>query len=184
MKILTWLKEIFSRDYYHISLTTDVTGIETAVALKNGFALAVATTIGLLERRINGDQKKRLNCEAGAFGQALKEATNVLRFQGADRLENQVVFAGDLYVTVYGGRSRRAGVLLGKGLDIDETRKELNGVTLESLVIIERVARAIRCNVEKGILDPKDFPLLLHIDDVITRKKEVCIPWEAFTYED
>ena len=73
---------------------------------------------------------------------------------------------------------------MGKGLDIDETKKELNGVTLESLVIIERVARAIRYNVEKGILDPKDFPLLLHVDDVITRKKEVAIPWEGFTYED
>ena len=29
-------------DYYHISITTDVTGIESAVALKNGYALGIA----------------------------------------------------------------------------------------------------------------------------------------------
>ena len=34
-------------DYYHISLTTDVVGIESAVALKNGYALGIALTIGL-----------------------------------------------------------------------------------------------------------------------------------------
>ena len=87
-------------------------------------------------------------------------------------------------MTVYGGRSRRVGVLLGKGLNIDEAKAALNGVTLESLVIIERVARAIRHNVEKGKLDPKDFPLLLHMYEVIVEKKEVTIPWEDFTYED
>ena len=43
---------------------------------------------------------------------------------------------------VYGGRTRLVGILLGKGLNIDEAKAELNGVTLESLVVAERVARA------------------------------------------
>ena len=28
----------------------------------------------------------------------------------------------------------------------------------------------------------KDFPLLMHIDEILTGGKEVNIPWEAFTF--
>lgn len=183
MEVLARLREYFSTDYYHISITKDVVGVESAVALKNGYALGVALTVGLQDRRTNGDTKMRYNCQAAVFGQALRELTKILDFQGANTLDNQVVFTGDLYVTVYGGRTRQVGILLGKGLDIDEAKAELKGVTLESLVIIERVARAVKYNAEKGILDPKDFPLLLHIYDIIIDKKPVDLPWNDFTYE-
>ena len=93
------------------------------------------------------------------------------------------VGAGDLYVTVYGGRTRLVGILLGRGLNIDEAKAELNGVTLESLVVAERVARAVRVCADKGILNLKDFPLLMHVDEIISDKKEVNIPWESFTFE-
>ena len=87
-------------------------------------------------------------------------------------------------MTVYGGRTRLVGILLGKGLTIDEAKAELRGVTLESLVVAERVARAVKIAIEKGILEAKDFPLLLHIDEILTEKKEVRIPWESFTYAE
>lgn len=45
------------------------------------------------------------------------------------------VGAGDLYVTVYGGRTRLVGILLGRGLNIDEAKEELNGVTLNNWMI-------------------------------------------------
>ena len=35
------MRGLFQRDYYHISLSTDVTGVECAVALKNAYALGV-----------------------------------------------------------------------------------------------------------------------------------------------
>ena len=88
-----------------------------------------------------------------------------------------------LYVTVYGGRTRLVGILLGRGLNIDEAKAELNGVTLESLVVAVRVARAVKVAAKSGILDVKDFPLLMHVDEIITDKKEVNIPWESFTFE-
>jgi glycerol-3-phosphate dehydrogenase (NAD(P)+) len=88
---------------------------------------------------------------------------------------------GDFYFTVYGGRTRMIGILLGRGLDIDEAKAELDGVTLESLVISERVARVVKLNIEKGILKKEEFPLLLHIDEILTEKKAVNIPWDSFT---
>ena len=84
-------------------------------------------------------------------------------------------------MTVYGGRTRLIGILLGRGLDIDAAKAELNGVTLESLVVAERVARAVRVAAADGRLDLRDFPLLMHVDGIISERKAVDIPWDKFT---
>lgn len=181
IKTLERLKNIMQTDYYHISITTDVTGIESAVALKNGYALGIALTVGLNQKNFGNDEL-HYNSQAAVFGQATKEMYKLLQFQNALSLNNLCVGAGDLYVTVYGGRTRLVGILLGKGLDIDEAKQQLHGVTLESLVVAERVARAVNKNIAKGILNREDFPLLLHIDEILSKKKEVNIPWEEFTY--
>lgn len=183
ISVLRQLKAIMATDYYHISLSRDVTGIEAAVALKNGYTLGIAMTIGVNQKRFGIDSVPHFNSQAGAFGQCVREMSYLLRFMGAETLDNLVCGLGDLYVTVYGGRTRLAGVLLGRGLDIDETKRELNGVTLESLVVVERVARVVKRSIALGELDAKDFPLLLHVDEVITERKPVDIPWEAFTCE-
>ena len=181
MKTLEFFKKLMQTDYYHISVTTDVTGIESAVAFKNGYALGIALTIGLNQKNF-GDDTLHFNSQAAVFGQATKEMYRLLDFQNALTLVNLCVGVGDLYVTGYGGRTRHVGILLGKGLNIDEAKAELNGVTLESLVVAERVARAVKKNIAKGTLKKEDFPILLHIDEIISDKKEVNIPWEAFTY--
>lgn len=183
METLRMLKKIMATDYYHISLTTDVTGIESAVALKNGYALGIALTVGLNQKKFGLDSELHYNSQAAVFGQAVKEMSRLLDYQGAGTLDNLAVGAGDLYVTVYGGRTRLVGILLGRGLNIDEAKAELKGVTLESLVVAVRVARAVRVCAEKGVLDLADFPLLMHVDDILTEKKEVNIPWESFTFE-
>lgn len=182
MNILNRLKEMMQTDYYHISLSTDVVGIESAVALKNGYALGIALTIGLNQKEFGIDSELHFNSQAAIFGQAVKEMYKLLDYQGEATLENMSVGYGDLYVTVYGGRTRLVGILLGRGMNIDEAKAELNGVTLESLVVAERVARAVRLASRNGILDEHDFPLLCHVDDIITRREAVNIPWEDFTF--
>jgi len=183
IETLEFLKSLMQTDYYHISITTDVTGIESAVALKNGYALGIALTIGLNQKNFGNDEL-HFNSQAAVFGQATREMYRLLQFQNALSLNNLCVGAGDLYVTVYGGRTRLVGILLGKGLNIDEAKNELKGVTLESLVVAERVARAIKINIKNGVLKEQDFPLLLHIDEILTDKAVVNIPWEKFTYRE
>ena len=182
MAVLEKPKELMATDYYRIRLSTDVTGIESAVALKNGYALGIALTIGINQKQFGIDSELHFNSQAAAFGQGVKEMYRLLAYQGAATLENLTLGAGDLYVTVYGGRTRLIGILLGRGLDIDEAKAELNGVTLESLVVAERVARAIRIAAGAGKLNISDFPLLMHVDEIITRRQEVNIPWEDFTF--
>ena len=182
MKVLKMMREIMTTDYYHISVTTDVIGIESAVALKNGYALGIALTIGLNQKAFGLDSELHFNSQAAVFGQAVKEMSRLLDYQGAGTLDNLAVGAGDLYVTVYGGRTRLVGILLGRGMNIDEAKAELAGVTLESLVVAVRVARAINNRIAAGELKAENFPLLLHIDEILTKKMPVNIPWEAFTF--
>ena len=46
-----------------------------------------------------------------------------------------------------------------------------------------RVARAVKTLCAAGRLEAKEFPLLMHIDEILTEKKPVDIPWESFTFE-
>ncbi len=183
LSVLRMIKSAMATDYYHISLSTDIVGVESAVALKNGYALGIALTIGLNQKAFGVDSELHFNSQAAIFGQSVREMSKLLKLQGAGDLDNLVIGAGDLYVTVYGGRTRLVGILLGRGLDIDEAKAELQGVTLESLVVAERVAKAIRVKAEKGLVDINEFPLLLHVDEIITQKKDVNLPWDAFTFE-
>ncbi|MBQ2988669.1 MAG: glycerol-3-phosphate dehydrogenase [Clostridia bacterium] len=183
LETLRRLKKWMETDYYHISVTTDVLGIESAVALKNGYALGIALTIGLNQKEFGLDSPLHYNSQAAVFGQAFKEMYKLLELQGAWSLENITVGTGDLYVTVYGGRTRLVGILLGRGMNIDEAKAALNGVTLESLVVAVRVARAVRIRAARGEADLADFPLLMHVDEILSEKKPVNIPWESFTYE-
>ena len=183
MEILRMLKAAMSTSYYHISLSTDIVGVESAVALKNGYALGVALTIGINQKQFGLDSVLHFNSQAAVFGQAVREMSKLLQLQGAGDLNNLVVGLGDLYVTIYGGRTRLIGILLGRGMGIKEALEELQGVTLESLVVAGRVAKALRIKAARGETNLEEFPLLTHIDEIITAGREVDIPWEKFTYE-
>ena len=53
-------------------------------------------------------------------------------------------------------------------------------VTLESVVISGRTAAALREAAKRGLADLADFPLLLHIDDLLNERGVVNVPWSAF----
>ncbi len=178
---LRMMKAAMATDYYHISLTNDVEGLESAVALKNGYALAVAMTIGLVNRTMNDGL--HYNSQAGAFYQAVKEMRYLLELQGASR-DCENIGIGDLYVTVYGGRTRKIGILLGEGKTYEEALEILSGVTLESLVVSRRVFAAISKRAEKGEVDLTRFPMLCHVADVLDRGKDAQLPWESFTFDN
>lgn len=172
------IREIFSTDYYIISLTKDVVGLEAAVALKNGYALGTALAIGMAEKA-GDDGIDHNNSESALFQQSVKEMLDLLKIIGGD-YENIMYAAGDLNVTVAAGRSRTVGLLLGKGYTIDQTLKELEGQTLEAVVIATRTARAVKALAKAGKLSLDDFPLLMHVDELLNQGKTVNIPWKKF----
>ena len=178
---LKFIKSLMRTDYYHISISTDIVGVECAVAMKNAYALAVSLAVGLSEKK-NGVGVHQCNSQAALFGQSVKEMRELLKIVGgAD--ENIVYGAGDLYVTVFGGRTRLLGTLLGRGLSFEDAMAELAGLTLESVVIIKRTAQAVYKLIERGIATKEQFPLMLHVDEIISRNKSVNIPYKAFEAE-
>ena len=177
------MKEAMQTSYYHISLTNDVEGLESAVALKNGYALAIAMTIGLVNRHNGPQAGLHFNSQAAAFYQAVKEMRLLLEMQGASRnCEN--IGIGDLYVTVYGGRTRKIGILLGEGKTYEEALEILSGVTLESLVVSRRVYAAMARKAELGQADLSKYPMLCHAAAVLDDGKDAELPWEDFTFDE
>ena len=139
LNTLARLKQMLATPYYHISLSTDVMGVECGVALKNCYALGVSLAIGLEESRHGVGCAQTYNPQAALFGQSVKEMARLLKLLGG-RDESLVYAAGDLYVTIFGGRTRKLGTLLGRGLSFARAMEELAGITLESVAITSTVA--------------------------------------------
>ena len=157
-----------------MSLSTDVRGVECAVALKNAYALGVSLAIGMSYKR-EGRVFEHYNSQAALFGQAVKEMIRLLDIcEGGP--ENITLGAGDLYVTVFGGRTRRIGTLLGEGMSFSDAMETLKGVTLESIVIAARTAEAVKELIAAGKATKEQFPLIIHIDELISEGKTVNIP--------
>lgn len=176
---LRFAKELLKAPYYHVSLSTDVVGVECAVAMKNAYALGVSLAVGLAQAK---DGQLHYNSQAALFGQSVREMRHLLALCGAGD-DNIVYGAGDLYVTVFGGRTRKIGSLLGQGFSFDAAMETLSGITLESVVIATRTARAVRAMAARGTANPEDFPLLFHVDALLNEDAKVNIPWESFTTE-
>ena len=181
--VIRMMKDAMQTSYYHISLTNDVEGLESAVALKNGYALAIAMTIGLVNRQHGPGAGLHYNSQAAAFYQAVKEMRLLLEMQGASR-DCENIGIGDLYVTVYGGRTRKIGILLGEGKTYQEALDILAGVTLESLVVSRRVYTAMVRKSELGQADLSGFPMLCHAAAVLDEGKDAELPWDDFTFEN
>ena len=180
--ILRTLKAMLETDYYHISLSTDVVGVECAVAMKNAYALGVSLAIGMLERAEGVGCTEAYNPQAALFGQSVREMSRMIALVGGGA-ENIVYAAGDLYVTIFGGRTRKLGILLGRGLTFAQAQQELAGVTLESVAIAQRTVRAMTALVARGLARQEDFPLLFHIGRLLAGAQNPPMPWAAFETE-
>ena len=182
METLRWLKQLFETDYYHISLSTDVHGVECAVALKNAYALGVALAIGLSYKK-EGKALEHYNSQAGLFMQATREMYLLLDAFESTAERNIFVGIGDLYVTVFGGRNRKLGALLGQGYTYNQSMEKLPGITMEGIVISNRTVEAVEQLAALGKIDIKDLPLLWEIKALLQDEATVNIPWKAFTTE-
>ncbi len=183
--------KVLATDYYHPVSTADVKGVEGSVAMKNAYAMGVSLAVGIAEREIGitgtqgmtgtarpgaPDANPVFNPQAALFGQSVIEIRRIVKLMGGDSdFACGLAGAGDLYVTVFGGRTRKLGTLLGRGLSFPEAKAALKGVTLESVAIIALAADSVRRTA-----DPKRFPLLMAMDEIIRGGKQVRIPWNEF----
>ncbi len=141
------LQEEFMSKSLRIYTCTDVKGVELGGALKNiiAFCAGVAAGINL------GD-----NSFAALITRGLKEISKLGEALGGEKETFYgLTGLGDLIVTCLSehSRNRKAGILVGQGKSIEETRKEV-GMVIESIDNIE-VAYELgkRYNIEMPILN-------------------------------
>lgn len=181
IETLRRIKAMLETDYYHISLSTDLRGVGCAAAMKNAYALAVTLAVGLSHRR-QGREYEAYNPQSALFGQSMREMSLIIELCGGSQT-SLPLGAGDLYVTIFGGRTRKIGRLLGTGIPFNDAMEKLSGVTLESVVIARRTALAVREMIAAGRAAMSDFPLLLHVESLINGGEEISIPWKDFESE-
>lgn len=179
--ILKNLREMLQTKYYHISISNDLAGVEVCAAMKNAYAMGISFAAGMMEISAPDKMAMMYNPQAALFGQSCREICRIVKLLGGrtDNV-NWLPGSGDLYVTIFGGRTRRLGVLLGKGRSFEEARLELPGETLESVAVITCVSRALSIRADKGLLSMADYPLLVHMNDIINNYAHVNIPWKSF----
>lgn len=192
LAVLEKVRAFLATDYYHIQITTDVYGLEGCAALKNAYAMGVSLAVGIADREVGEldeaatkticapgapDRNPVYNPQSALFAQSCLEMRRIVNLIGGEgALAGELPGAGDLYVTIFGGRTRRLGTLLGRGIPFKEAKAILNGVTLESVAIITRVAQALRDRGE----NPDLYPLLFHMDAIINNGAKVDLPWSKF----
>lgn len=164
------IQDIFMSPEMRIYISDDVKGVELGGALKNiiAFCAGVAAGMGL------GD-----NSYAALITRGLTELTRLSEKLGA---KSNTLYGlaglGDLIVTCLSehSRNRKAGLLIAKGLPLDEVKKEV-GMTIESIDNIDVAYELAKINnvdmpIVNGVydilyngLDPKDAVNMLMTRD-------------------
>ena len=128
--ILKTIQDAFMSEKMRIFTSNDIKGVELGGALKNiiAFCAGVAAGIGL------GD-----NSFAALITRGLKEIARLgIELGGKEETFYGLSGLGDLIVTCLSehSRNRKAGMLIGQGKSLEETKKEV-GMVIESIDNIE-----------------------------------------------
>ena len=169
--------------YYHVWTSTDIVGVETCVAMKNVYALAVGLVGGLLEKAGEaGNGAVMFNVAAGIFAQGLWEIAYMVEVLGGDRRSVYALpGAGDLYVTSMGGRNARMGRFLALGEPYSVAKHtRMPDDTIEGAQLAQAIGPTVEAMVARGELDGSALPLLRHMIDIVCHDAPVNIPWDAF----
>lgn len=146
-ELLKLVQDTFMCDKMRIYTSRDVKGVELGGALKNIIAFCVGVSVGLGL----GD-----NTFAALVTRGLSEISRLgIELGGQKETIYGLSGLGDLIVTCLSdhSRNRRAGILIGKGKSLEETRKEV-GMVIESIDNIEVAHELGRIhNIEMPIVD-------------------------------
>ena len=159
------IQEEFMSESLRIYTLKDVKGVELGGALKNIIAFCAGVSAG-----INlGD-----NSFAALITRGLKEISELgVALGGEKETFYGLTGLGDLIVTCLSehSRNRRAGILIGQGKTVEETRKEV-GMVIES---IDNIEVAYQLGKKLQI----EMPILNTVYDILYNKLN---PKEAVTY--
>ena len=169
------LKKLLTTNYYRISTSTDIIGVEVCAAIKNIFSMAIGAAQGL--NKNNNKDNTYLNTSAALVRQSIYEMEIVVDFlKGKKETVNGLAGLGDLYVSAAGGRNSKMGALIGEGIIFSEAKKnKMPNVTVEGAELIFEIGKKI-----KEDFDINKLPLMTAMINAILEDKKLNIKWENF----
>lgn len=173
---------LMATDYYRLSTTGDVTGVEACAALKNFYAIGVAAMQTRYPDAARPDGQSK-NPTAAAFTQAALEMARLCeRFGGRRETAFDLAGIGDLHVTVGGGRNSKLGHGLGLGRTVSGMMAgELAGETVEGIDTARMLSAWLEPVPGLDPLDRARFPLALAIMDAVLQDKPFAFGFRNLT---
>ena len=169
------LKKLLSTEYYHISVSSDINGVEICAAIKNIFSMI----IGAAEKLNKSKDKNNfyLNTSAALINQSIYEMEIFTDFlNGKKESVNGLAGLGDLYVSAVGGRNSKMGAYIGDGITYSNAKKnKMARVTVEGAELIFEIGKKV-----KQDFDDKKLPLMISMIDAILEDKQFVIRWNNF----
>jgi glycerol-3-phosphate dehydrogenase (NAD(P)+) len=169
------LKDLLTTNYYIISSTVDINGVEVCAAIKNIFAMAIGASSGL--NNFKTKDNIHLNTSAVLIRQSIYEMEIFVEFlKGKKETVKGLAGLGDLYVSSAGGRNSKMGALIGDGMVFSKAKKiKMPNVTVEGAELIFEIGKKV-----KEDFDDKKLPLMIAMIDAIIEDKKLVIKWENF----
>ena len=179
IETVKWLKDIFSTDYFHITVSNDIIGVEACAAIKNIFSMVIGASQGLCNNNIEEKLKENyyLNTAASLIRQSLHEMSLFVDLlKGNQETVYGLAGIGDLYVSSNGGRNSKMGSYIGMGYLYSEIKKrKMPNETIEGAELIFEIGSKI-----KKDFNIKIMPLMIGMVDAILYDKDLKINWNDF----
>jgi len=169
------LSKMLSTDYYHVSVSSDINGVEVCAAIKNIFSMVIGAASGLNKTKPQGNLY--LNTSAALVKQSVYEMEVFAEFlKGKKETVKGLAGLGDLYVSAAGGRNSKMGTYIGEGIVFSEAKKtKMPNVTVEGAELIFEIGKTV-----KEDFDAKQLPLMIAMIDSILQDKKLDVRWEFF----
>ena len=153
-------------DYYTVTRTADLAGLETCSAFKNAYATASGLCDGLEQRGL----PEMYNTKAMLFARAIAEIARVVVAMGGElEMAHGLAGVGDLHVTAAAGRNRAYGERVGLGEAPDQVAQKMleAGELTEGYPALNTGWELLQQLVGEGKLAPQDFPLLAALHRIV-----------------
>jgi len=179
IKIVEMIAKLVSTDYYHISTSNDVVGVEVCAAIKNIFSMVIGASEGLcLPSNLKEIRKKNfLNTAAALLQQSIYEMIIFTeKMNGKKETVIGLAGIGDLYVSADGGRNSKMGQFLGQGMSFSKAKREkMPNDTVEGADLINEIGLKV-----KSDYNSKELPLMISMINTICEEKPLIVEWENF----
>ncbi|EKQ54015.1 MULTISPECIES: NAD(P)H-dependent glycerol-3-phosphate dehydrogenase [unclassified Clostridium] len=172
MKAAAKVQDLFMTPYFRVYTNDDIIGVEIGGAVKNVIALAA----GIIDGLGYGD-----NTKAALLTRGMKEISRVgIALGGRAETFYGLTGMGDLIVTCTSmhSRNRRAGLLIGKGMSLEEALKEI-GMVVEGVKACRAfyqlkekigISMPITDGLYKGLFEGKNAKSI--VDELMNRDKK------------